>query len=374
MEKLESPADYILRIRGGPDYDHLTTLQVNDESRPLYINSRDFTGYLLMRLNDFNGVNREMETPDGIPKDGTKHAPIQNPTSSYFNGRNRRYSMVIQGRYKGSFNGDQVVFGIDSSLPLAPIYGIGVGLRICKWLDPTLEAELSGNEPHMYAPVVSGINALAVYNAARDQVVGIPMSQEEKESSSEYLPMSPVSPRQMSSTSSTADEASESLEVEMRRVSMVNPKSVTSPISPPRAAIEEESDYFIDVGDSEPLEIQKWAFANANVADESRLLFKDAKAQKACQPFRSRKSYLGKVDRRESITIDSQNIYCVDFYDCYFDHQNFNLNLPGFSMNAFSYWDGEQPLRYVCKSRDGSKVFWCFQFEWIPRSQYPGLV
>jgi hypothetical protein len=36
--------DYILKVSGGPDYDHLTTLAVNDEENPLFINSDHFTG------------------------------------------------------------------------------------------------------------------------------------------------------------------------------------------------------------------------------------------------------------------------------------------------------------------------------------------
>jgi hypothetical protein len=39
----------------------------------------------------------------------------------------------------------------------------------------------------------------------------------------------------------------------------------------------------------------------------------------------------------------------------------FSVKLPGFSINAFKYWDGEQPLRYVCRTRDGSKVFFVVQ-------------
>jgi hypothetical protein len=95
MAKLESPSDYILRVRGGPDYENSATMEVNDENEPLFINSPEFTGYLLMRILDFEGVNREMDKK----KDGLRHAPLQNPASNYFVDRKRSYSMVIQGRY-----------------------------------------------------------------------------------------------------------------------------------------------------------------------------------------------------------------------------------------------------------------------------------
>jgi hypothetical protein len=235
-----------------------------------------------------------------------------------------------------------------------------------------LEAKLSGTDPHMYAPLVSGINALAVYNSERDQVTGLPMT--ESKPSQESLPSFPPSPPESKITPSSESPPEYSFEADMKRISIDNPTIAgSSPLTPSSPILEEYPEYSVVVGNSPPLDIQRWTFGINNVADESRLLFKNAKDQKACKEFRSRKSWLGKVDRREQIQITAQNIYCVDFYDCYFDHQKFALNLPGFSLDAFSYWDGKQPLRYVCKTRDGQKVFWCFQFEWIPRSEYPGL-
>ncbi len=47
-----------------------------------------------------------------------------------------------------------------------------MALRISRWLDPTLEADLSGDMPHMYSPIVSGINALAIFDAKSDKVLG----------------------------------------------------------------------------------------------------------------------------------------------------------------------------------------------------------
>lgn len=51
----------------------------------------------------------------------------------------------------------------------------------------------------------------------------------------------------------------------------------------------------------------------------------------------------------------------MDFYDAYFDLSSFTVKLPGFSINAFKYWDGVQPLRYACKTRDGTRVFFVVQ-------------
>jgi hypothetical protein len=343
-------SDYIVKVSAGPDYDHLTPIQVNDEENPLYINSDDFTGYLLMRILDYDGVNIEMEK-DGI-KDGTKHYPIQNPASSYFKGRNRRYSMTVQGRFKETYHGDEVVFGIDSSRPLAPITGISMALRISRWLDPTLEADLSGDMPHMYSPIVSGINALGVFDAKNDKVVGKPIGFQS--TSHGYLPMSPHSPD----------------------TKLGHLQEPLTPTSPERMSLEDRGpvgERKLFVGSTEPLDIQPWAFGSCNVPDNSELIFNNPNDAKLAHPYTKRKSLLSKLDKRKQTTISPENIYCIDFYDCYFEHGNFQLHLPGFSMNSFSYWDKEQPLRYVCKTRDGGKVFWVFQFDWVLRSEYPGL-
>jgi hypothetical protein len=59
----------------------------------------------------------------------------------------------------------------------------------------------------------------------------------------------------------------------------------------------------------------------------------------------------------------------MDFYDAYFDFPNLTLKLPGISLSIFKYWDGEQAIRYVCRSRDGNAIFFVFQFELIQRSK-----
>ncbi|KAJ3401366.1 hypothetical protein HDV05_000484, partial [Chytridiales sp. JEL 0842] len=56
----------------------------------------------------------------------------------------------------------------------------------------------------------------------------------------------------------------------------------------------------------------------------------------------------------------------MDFFDAYFDFNTLSLKLPGFSISAFKYWDG-QVMRYRCMSKDRSAVFFGVVFEYLDR-------
>ena len=361
--------DYILKVSAGKDYDSLSVVEVNDEENPAYINSSLFSGYLLVRIADFDGVTKRMDRT----KEGQLHFPIADPPSGYFSGRNRRYSIAVQGRFKHSYDGDDVLFGIDSDKPLSPPTGISMALRISKWLDPTLEADLSGDCPHMYSPLVSGINALAVFGP-NEKVGGktIGTGSSENICTGAYLG-SPVS---NPSTSPTR-------EVVGQRESNVTPASTATMLagdydSPLSTISDSPLDSLnsslgrVSIDTDSPLDCQTWAFGSNNVPDKSALLFSTPSEVKHTHPYQKRKSYLTKPALRKRITLSPENFYAIDFYDCYFQHSTFQLHLPGFSLDGFYYWDGCQQLRYVCKKRSG-EIFFVVSFEWVLKDSYPGL-
>lgn len=118
--------------------------------------------------------------------------------------------------------------------------------------------------------------------------------------------------------------------------------------------------------DSDPLPLPKWQFGSAPVPENCKLLFPLEKDAEYATTYEKRKKLFGSKAKRESLTISRDKIYCLDFYDAYFDLTNFSLKVPGFGINSFKYWDGSQPLRYVCRSRDGSKVFFVVQMVYQP--------
>jgi hypothetical protein len=59
LHYMPEASQYVLRISAGPDYTNLKTLKVNEEDQPFYIHSDLFTGYVCVRLLNFNGLTPE---------------------------------------------------------------------------------------------------------------------------------------------------------------------------------------------------------------------------------------------------------------------------------------------------------------------------
>lgn len=301
--KLPAASDYVLQISAGPSYSDLAVVAVNDEQNPILINSEHFTGYLLIRVPDFDGVTRDMKQESII----STTPAIKNPKSDYFHGKNRRYSIVIQGRFKHAYHGDEIVFGVDTNSPIEPIPGMGLGIKLAKWLDPALEVDLGGPAPHLFSPIVSSMNAMAI----RD-VSGITLD----------------------TTSIPTDM------------------------------------HVISIGNSPPLFIDTFKYHSIIVPEENELLFSDKADALCATTYEKRKKIFANLAKRQSVTISPDYLYALDYYDSHFELATFSVRLPGFSLNGFKYWDGEQHLRYICKTRDSSAVFFVVQLNLIPRTDY----
>jgi hypothetical protein len=158
--------DYILHVTAGPDLANLVTVDVNNECQPIVVDSPGFVGYLVVRMQDFRGVTTKMEDcrKKGMP---IVADAIAHPDSSYFQGRNRRYSIMLQGKFKRKINADDLIFGVDFDVPLRTPVGISLGLRIAKWLDPSLQCDLSCPKPFVFSPLISAMNSIAIYESMK---------------------------------------------------------------------------------------------------------------------------------------------------------------------------------------------------------------
>lgn len=114
--------------------------------------------------------------------------------------------------------------------------------------------------------------------------------------------------------------------------------------------------------------IGKWSFHSRLISEDSTGLFPDASKAPTLTAYEKRKKHFADAKARKEVVIWPDNIYAMDYYDAYFDFNTMSLKLPGFSVNAFRYWDG-QPLRFVCRSRDRSTVFFVVQFELLDRAK-----
>ncbi|KAJ3300669.1 hypothetical protein HK104_008603 [Borealophlyctis nickersoniae] len=333
----KSAADYILRVRAGTGYEpeNLKIVNVNDEHNPILIDSEHFTGYLVVRVLNFSGI-----TPNG-------EQPIPNPASNYFHGRNRRYSVMIQGRFKKAWNGDDLIFGADFDTKVRVPTGVGLALKIAKWLDPALDADLYCEKPWLYTPLVSAMNALAVFPPDAPEVRDALSTHHHHHGAGSPQPVkanrvSPASPRPTSAKTLSEDPHS------------TNNSDATSPTITKRPAA------------ATTPEIGIWSFHSRPVPENTSLLFPSPETAPALTAYEKRKKHFADAAVRSSLTLSPDHIFCMDFYDAYFDFNKVELKLPGFSVNAFKYWDG-QPLRFVGRSRDGKAVFFVISFELLER-------
>ncbi|KAL8292619.1 hypothetical protein RQP46_001231 [Phenoliferia psychrophenolica] len=137
----------VLRVLIGPDRFHQVIARVNDIGKPTEIDTPLFAGRVVVYVKDFRGV-----TPDGTP-------PVKE--CSYFDGRSRKFAILIEGRFKARegiepYNGDEIQFGSDfdflpESFPHGPF---NAGMRIAQMVDPATfyEEHPANGRPYIMSP------------------------------------------------------------------------------------------------------------------------------------------------------------------------------------------------------------------------------
>ncbi|KAI9209213.1 uncharacterized protein BJ171DRAFT_111306 [Polychytrium aggregatum] len=340
----KTAADYILRIKAGASVDPTTMLIVNpnDELSPILIDSEHFVGYVVVRVLNFAGVT---------PSDA---GLIPNPASNYFKGRNRRYSIMVQGRWKKEWSGDDVVFSLDVDSKCRVPTGASIGIKIAKWLDPSLGADLYCDKPWIASPLITAMNALAIYLPSHEMLAnGRAANSNDKlsksKSATSAAPSTDSIPALTSALASTL--VSQPGAAHRRSPSAGNKKDV----------------YYASESRKPSEDIGQWSFHDRMVPEETALLLDTSTASGALSSYDKRKKYFSDESKRKGVTLKTDRVYCMDFYDAYFDFNTVSLKLPGFSLNAFKYWDG-QPLRFTARTRDRSVVFFSVLFELLERA------
>lgn len=408
---------YMLRVRAGPTKTNLTTIHVNEEFTPVLIDSDFFSGYLVVRSRDFTGVTPQLES--NLP-----HSPIPNP-ASYFEGKNRRYSMCLQGRFKHSWGGDDLIFGVDMDVPLRSPIGTSIGLKVAKWLDPALEADISCDKPYIFSPVVSAMNSLAVYDRTaveirdtserteRDNIVILGM-----ESAEMVNEMTQTNGNTKSSITQTDDVKSsvsqdrdnnesqdngenhegrnsngttlasqdsngknfEGVESNGKTIEGIDSNGKTLEGLDSNGTTHDSNGKTIETQqntlDKKLLKHNKtlqefeekigvWSFHTSLVQESTALLLPNDPNP----GHDKRKKLFSSLATRQSAHFRPDLVYCFDFYDAYFDFGTCSVKLPGFSLNCSKYWDG-QHMRYSATTRDRKTVFFVVQFELVLKSDY----
>ncbi|TPX37146.1 hypothetical protein SmJEL517_g01037 [Synchytrium microbalum] len=319
--------DYHLQVSCGPSHGKLSVASVNDESNPIYIESEHFVGYILIRVLNF----------EGKPATGT--APIHNPSSSYFHNKQRRYSIVLQGRFKEAWNGDDVIFcsELDHPLHIMPT-GASLCVKLAKWMDPAIEADIYAAKPYMNSPLLCAMNSMSIYKI-HDGVATI--------SANITTAKSPTKPSRFTLSSRT------------NSVQSIAETHINSPTS---------SEIILS---SEKFDAGNFVFGQCAIPEDCSALFSKLDVTPPSLPtYEKRKRHFLHANKRSEVTFTPDEIYAMDFYDAYIDFSTANIRLPGLCLPVWKYWEGQR-VSFSAKSRDGSAVFFAVAFELVLRCSPP---
>jgi len=113
---------------------------VNHDSEPILIESPHFVGRICMRVNGFKGVMAPLENQDKWATSPEQTHEVK-PTSDYFTGKRRCFSLQIQGKFKQTWTGDDVCFGIVFDHKLSLPTGADIALKIAKVSQSLIDSE-----------------------------------------------------------------------------------------------------------------------------------------------------------------------------------------------------------------------------------------
>ncbi|KAI0026781.1 hypothetical protein K488DRAFT_64527 [Vararia minispora EC-137] len=322
-----------LRVAAGTSLDDLHPITVNSGT-PHHLASDLFEGSILAYIKDFPG-------PDGRPLE-----------SEYFEREDRKgvtWSIQVQGRFLRPVSADNVMFGNTFDRPLQLPWGVGAAFRFMKYIDPTLEHDLtSRTKPWALSPLVSTMPyfAHARFEDGTEPPTFPPRSSLDDDLSQLHLAVQTPSRSPMSSPASSRSGSSESV-----------------------ASMSSRATSFGSQEDKEMGSSRKML---------SKLSAGTKNDLKHIRDARQRRSFFATQEHRRNVVFGPSDLITTDF--CYGFIQfapSPSLQLPGgISFDLMRYWDG-QPVRFMCCERKGSaaddgdedvpwgRVSWCIVIELV---------
>ncbi|KAF9432129.1 hypothetical protein BGZ76_011231 [Entomortierella beljakovae] len=333
----KQPTRYRLRVSAGPSADDLKPVNVNDDANPMFIESKEFVGQLVVRIR---GLDKAFGYAEAQEEDGLKTFP----DSAWFTrpgGNNNLSSVQISGRFKNEWEGSEVVFGNQFEKPLRLPPFSSIALKFIQFIDPGLKADIYCDRPWAFSPLIATMNTVNVSGWHIDEA-----------------------------TQAKADQSGETERLE-------NLESELPPWPSPDGEHIIEDTSLLFKGDSNFVSDKKKKKAAAattqqNDQDDStsqqeeEVVVADTKNEATKNlSVGERRSFFSKEANLSKHRYRPDQVYGFDFFNPFLNFANFTLKVPGFSVDITRYWDG-QPLTYVVKSRDSSAVFFAFQYEILP--------
>ncbi|KAG0360840.1 hypothetical protein BG005_009804 [Podila minutissima] len=156
MKDRQPPPSFQLLVSVGSSTDprDLKPVLPNDDAQPVWIESDEFVGQVVIRIRGFNRA-QSGHLPDALPDSSWFHQPS---AGSNLN------SIQIQGRFKREWAGDQVVFGVQFDQPLRLPPFSSLAFEFVKFFDPGVEGDIEGEKPWVFSPLIVTMNTVSVSN------------------------------------------------------------------------------------------------------------------------------------------------------------------------------------------------------------------
>ncbi|KAF9578544.1 hypothetical protein BGW38_005598 [Lunasporangiospora selenospora] len=351
-----------LRVSVGGTYTDLAIINCNDELHPVEFDGPEFKGRALVRIKDFVGIT----------SDGSK--PIHN--SDYFKGHNRRFSIQVEGQFKRAWHGDQVYFGTDFDHPADLPQGFNTMLKIARYIDPVVRTSVTEDgKPWILSPLVSSINTMNAWRPQDAILPSPPMTPRHSSDMSRVLSITETShvwgifgkskKNRLSHHGSAASIASNSSQ---DLYSSVN--SSTERIDSPRDESNFQEHRRVSSGENSNLSTGT-SMSDADGPGASLGAWRQSieedttffMPKKPTMTTPQRRKHFQSEEHRREFVFNPELVHGFEFFSPHMDFNTFDIRL-GLSMNIRKYLRG-QPVRYTCRTLDGSTVFWAVQFELV---------
>lgn len=314
---------------------------VNDDEHPILINNEHFTGHLVFRVRNFNGWT-PVDEKTGLPRPPIPDCP------HYFEGHKRSFSLQISGRFRRQWNGDDIMFGTFFDKKLNLPRGSGLALAFAQRIDPSMEYEMYSDTPFICSPILCAMNTVHIQPLLAPDPARLLR-------------------RSANNSAGTCSARSSLFETALR--SQDDPaRGITEPLTLPEWTYGGKHEI---LDENLMAAWSSWTVtpsthghtyggnSSTSIAGGSQnsSLIKAVSKTKTSASHR-RQWFLDERHRRR-FQFHPDTVYSFDFASPYVDMNQLVLKL-GININAAKYLDG-QPVRYECRTRDGSILFWAVE-------------
>lgn len=144
QEKILRYGKLMVRFSSGSGIYGITSdrsyLPINEDAKPVSFETDFFIGRCVIRIKDAVGASE----------------------TAYFNGKSRKFSIQIEGRFKKKISSNQVLFGATFSRKLRLPYFSNMILSFMSKVDPSLRYSLNSDAPWVMSPLISGAERMSV--------------------------------------------------------------------------------------------------------------------------------------------------------------------------------------------------------------------